>query len=1105
MALYAALGYLVIPHWVEKRVPPLLKERYGIELSVGTLRFDPFAFTLDLRNFRLDAPGGKPLFRLRRMVVDPDLIGSLVSRSVRFDAIRFVEPELWVEVNEKGEPNFAHLLSGDTGAFEESPEGKKREEGSPALPPIRVGHFQIRDFRFHYEDRSFDHPVAFDSTPYTFTLENFSTEAEATSLLDFTVGDEKSGRTRIAARFSLEPLEVEGEATVEGFELKRFAPLLANVTPLRVEGGRTDFRIRYDLKREKSGFRLRLEEGRFNLQNVRLADGKETPLRLGDFRIEGMSARWPERRVKIGRIALADARIDVRREATGGFSFQRWVRLQSASKPKTQKSEKSETPASAPSRPSWHIEVDDVAMERTTTRFRGLVYDFDASYEARLKAITFDTTGRLNLQIPLLETGKIALKDHRGGSTPFSMKRVALEEGRVDNRTHRIRFRRAVVRDPKFAWTLYRQGGSNLDPILRLLAAETTPEPPETAERAAKSAPRPSPWLIRLERFDFEGGSLAFEDRRLEPPVQLAGTDIALKLRDFRIPMEKAVPYDFSMRLPGKGSLSARGNLAVAPLRLQSEIRARNLRIAPYMPIVGRYLNLEIPKGRFDADATLAYDETASPRGVLRFGMKLSDLSILHGSTKEKIFGLRRAEVEGGRLELGPDALAVRRFVVEAPTFDIHIRKDRTSNLDHILKTPLQSVAAGESNETASSPSTTPSLPFAVAHIMIRHGRGSFADDSLAIPFATSIHEMGGDLIGLNDIDGSVAAARFYGQIEKYGMMKAKSLFVSADPRLDTSLSVAFRNLDVTRASPYVSPYLGYEIADGRLWVNVDYTIREGTLHNRNKIVFRRLKLGKKIDDNRSVGASVKFALALMTDNKGNIDLDIPIEGNATGVKVDMSGIIFKALKHVVVKVVTLPFKILGEAIGVSGAALQYLQFDPGSAQIEPPQRETLDTLAAALPKEPTMRLVVPAVYLTEADTDALKRRKLNALLLEELKKESDRPVRSMLSSSALLESLYRRRAGEEALQAFEKEAKGTARTPKAYLEALYDKLLETFEVKESELVALAKERAEEAVRYLRKAGVPNAQLLAGEVKKAERLDDTGMVPVQLQMETEEK
>lgn len=72
-------------------------------------------------------------------------------------------------------------------------------------------------------------------------------------------------------------------------------------------------------------------------------------------------------------------------------------------------------------------------------------------------------------------------------------------------------------------------------------------------------------------------------------------------------------------------------------------------------------------------------------------------------------------------------------------------------------------------------------------------------------------------------------------------------------------------------------------------------------------------------------------------------------------------------------KLVTAPFRALGNLLAVSSEKLESIDFDPGSSVLLPPEQEKLKTIAEALAKRPALDLTLAPGYDPEADRRALQ------------------------------------------------------------------------------------------------------------------------------------
>ena len=187
-------------------------------------------------------------------------------------------------------------------------------------------------------------------------------------------------------------------------------------------------------------------------------------------------------------------------------------------------------------------------------------------------------------------------------------------------------------------------------------------------------------------------------------------------------------------------------------------------------------------------------------------------------------------------------------------------------------------------------------------------------------------------------------------------------------------MKASVRDIDLPPATPYAVKYAGYGIQKGKLSVKVSYLIDKRKLSAENNVYLDQFTFGDRVESPSATTLPVLFAVALMKDKNGVIDVDLPVSGSLDDPQFSVGGIVVKALVNLVTKAVTSPFTLLGALAGGGGEELAYLEFAPGSAALEGEGEKKLGTIAKALDARPGLKLEVSGRADPGADRDALKR-----------------------------------------------------------------------------------------------------------------------------------
>jgi hypothetical protein len=324
-------------------------------------------------------------------------------------------------------------------------------------------------------------------------------------------------------------------------------------------------------------------------------------------------------------------------------------------------------------------------------------------------------------------------------------------------------------------------------------------------------------------------------------------------------------------------------------------------------------------------------------------------------------------------------------------------------------------------------------------------------------------------------------------------------------------ISMVFRNLDMSRLTPYTVQFAGYAIEGGRLDMDLGYLIEGGQLQGDNNVVIRELDLGEKVEHPDAGSLPLKLAVALLTDTNGVIDIDLPVSGDLNDPTFKISGIVWRALGNLIAKAVTAPFRLLGALVGIDSEDFGTLSFAAGQAELSPPDREQLVKLAEAMGQRPELSLTVAGVLAPEVDRPALQAQRLDQLLdarADELAVTGEAGLdRKRLALEAAFSSQF---PGEDITATAASftgpppaEGEAGVLDEPAYLAALRKRLLDAQVISSEDLASLAQARADAVVTGLSgESGDAVANIRRAESTRVEA-SESGEVPLELAVEAD--
>ncbi len=366
--------------------------------------------------------------------------------------------------------------------------------------------------------------------------------------------------------------------------------------------------------------------------------------------------------------------------------------------------------------------------------------------------------------------------------------------------------------------------------------------------------------------------------------------------------------------------------------------------------------------------------------GDLRIGLDAPKLAV-DPTASEEILRWHSLLVSGIAASPGPQGLAIERVALN--DFSGRLLLDAQGQLN------ATALAAAAGDETTANPALAPQangstaentgtarpaapvMPMRIGEIQLAGGRVDFTDRFIQPNYSVTISELGGAVRGLSSAAGSLADLDLRGRYGEHSPVQIKARFnpLQAVPALDLKASISA--VDLTALSAYAGKYAGFGIRQGVLSMDVSYQLKEGRLNADNHLFIDQLTFGDAVDSPQATSLPVQFAVALLKNSRGEIDLNLPISGSLDDPQFSVSGLVFKVLGNVLAKAVTSPFALLGSLFG-GGEDLSEVRFAPGLATIDSAALLRLQGLARAMKERPALQLDLQGQADPQRDTPAL-------------------------------------------------------------------------------------------------------------------------------------
>lgn len=529
---------------------------------------------------------------------------------------------------------------------------------------------------------------------------------------------------------------------------------------------------------------------------------------------------------------------------------------------------------------------------------------------------------------------------------------------------------------------------------------------PPAADAPPTQSPGPnSAWKILLTELSLQNCAVAFSDLQTQPPARIELNQISATVAGLSTEPETHATIALKLLWSEQGTFSADGTLGVQPLAADLKIAAKDLDIRPVQPYLQQHLQLTVTKGNASAEGQLRVvpKEENTPDIQYTGQATLTDVQSVDSVKSSDFVRWKSLFLAGVDLGSNPFHLTIEEVALTDFFKRLIVNADGSTNLGSVLKrtvaatsVPAPSAADGPASQPPRPAPAAPSRNLTINAITLQGGTIDFSDQLIKPNVHVTLNEVGGRISGLASLKEKKADVQLRGTSARNipFEISGKVNPLIAKPFVD--LKIVFTGIDLSRFAPYSGKYLGYELDKGQLSLTLAYFLENDHLVGQNKVTLNQLTLGRPVESPDATRLPVQLAIALLKNADGNINLDLPVEGDVNNPQFSLGGVILTMLGNLVRDIVTAPFKMLAGLFG-SQADLQYAEFEPGSDSLPAPAIEKIDLLAKALTERPALQLEIQGEADPEADRNALRQIQFDRQLkAAKLKSMTDRGERAL-------------------------------------------------------------------------------------------------------------
>lgn len=1163
VALYAFLGFIVLPIVLKSQIVNIVSNKTDSNISVESVYFNPFFFNLEISGVELRDLENKELasFGSLKINLEPH---SLIKSALHVKNITVEKPRFYVVYNQDRTFNFSKILK------ESSDDEKNTAQEDFELPRIIVETIRVDDGKIDYQDFTNPTKFEFEIDEINFKLTDIDTNdfnsSNAAFRFNSALGD--GGFVDFRSRIvGFKPLVLEGSIKFEASKLYTQWKYMQDKLGIEVADGKLSFGADYHLNVDDLNSTA-IENMYVTLDNLRVKpkNGHNDILNLKSFSATDITIKPMMQNVHVKNISFNSLNAKVKRDINGDIDWVGYLKSEQTSSG-DEKAVKKPDSKSAP----WSVALESIALKKigvevedksvsptVKTKLNELNMDLKNLTLLGEKPFTYKMNLLLNDKAKCSSEGSVKHKSLEVNShlkcsdfdivhyQPY-IEQIAAKELKTYNVTLKSAFvgldANLIIKDENSEMVTLVSGANlvldnfilerkdnnekladfrsfdlkgirlntktkdvtvekvalnnlevnakkerdktyNFDGLVEAKESNVT----KTSVSQDLNRTKEKPYRVKLNSFEVNTAKVNFDDKSVAKGTKTVIDEINLALKDIDSKENSWLNYTLSLRVNSKGAVTSKGEIKHTPLEQKGTFELNKLSLKELTPYIQEAAFLKVSDGYLSLKSKTSYKQkNEKPYATVNGNLTVESFFLHDSRDNSTIASFIKANLKSFSFKTAPNSLYINEILLDSFYLDAQIDKDKSMNLAKLMKEkePQDKKEVKKSSEPKKADDEK--FTFKLLALKVSKGSANFADYSLPIDFKTHIHDLNGNVYAISNNKGEVSYVDIDGAVDEYGSAKLQGSVETSDFKSFTDINFNFRNLSLDSFSGYSAQFAGYKIEKGKLFLDLGYKIHDSQMLGKNSLIIKNIELGDEIEDENITKLPLGFAVALLEDSEGVIDINMPVEGNLNKPDFKYGAMILKTFVNLIVKAVTAPFRFLGEAMGIDGEDLKFAEFEASEFALLPPEREKLDNVAQMLLKKPKLSLGVIGGYDALKDKKAIQAKKVT----QEILKKSDN---KNIVTIRILENICSEFVGKDRPKALKEELEKKYKKEvfkDEYQKGLLAICTDAQSVSPDELKELANKRAKAIQEYLvQTKSIENSRVVLHEAKEVNDSDE---------------
>ena len=522
------------------------------------------------------------------------------------------------------------------------------------------------------------------------------------------------------------------------------------------------------------------------------------------------------------------------------------------------------------------------------------------------------------------------------GQQWLSLPKTSLSVEKLNPTKKIIQLKRVEATDPFISFSWDKKGVSNWENLRRK---------PENGTK--------TPWDITFAQTEIKNGSIRLHDNTWKTPYIDTLTKVSGKAIGITSQENTSGSISMSGIFADGGAFSADGALSLSPFSASAQCLLDQYPLSKSSTFLKKWLSPSTYSGLLRAEG-----KAEIPGLTFQGSVEVTDFNA--GTTKNaKLMSWKKAHAEDVLFSRPKKTLTVAHAKLDYPYLNWTIDTK-----------PANSYGGIFSREIAKSKEDH---HVALRRIEIKSAILDIQDNRLS-PALKSTTTLSGTINNIANAPGTIAKLNLKGASSSNSAVSVLGDVGMLQKVFSCDVTSEISGQDVGAIKPYLEKTVGYEITKGKFDALIRYRQKDAKVTGTHSIVLSDIALGKS----RSSANQFPLTLALLTDKKRTLKIDLPITRDETSQEYSYPDAITRSLQNLILKSTVSPFALALAGNPAIKEAPDHIVFTAGETSLSPENEKTLKNLQTLLTERPGLTVHIKGYASAEEDREALLAQKEN-------------------------------------------------------------------------------------------------------------------------------